>query len=112
MEGLSEALHQEMKAFNVKVVLIEPGAFQTKFIHTLSKFDSKANEDYQSSSSEFKDLLVRSDNKREQNLDLISDAIDIALDRSDDTLRILVGKLSSSMLEAKIKDLNSIKIVN
>ncbi|MEO0098492.1 MAG: SDR family oxidoreductase [candidate division WOR-3 bacterium] len=48
LEGLSEALRMEVKKFKIKVVLIEPGDFQTQFTTNRQKtLESERNSSYQ-----------------------------------------------------------------
>ena len=112
IEGLSESLNKELEPFNVKVVLIEPGAFQTNFVQHSTNIGLKTIEAYNESSSKFKKGMVENEDKRESNMELISKSIDIALDRNDKNLRILIGKLAPKLLSNKIEELQSSSIIN
>jgi short-subunit dehydrogenase len=112
LEGLTEALKLEMENFGVKVVLIEPGPFQTNFVNRILETPSIHISDYESSSAlALKELYLKNNQKRESNLDLIYDAVVSALDKDQTDFRIMVGKFSETMRSKKIDDLQSAKII-
>lgn len=50
VEGFTDALAQEVKNFNIKVMLIEAGSFRTKFASSSLKLPSHPIEDYENTS--------------------------------------------------------------
>ncbi len=93
VEGLSEALAQEVAAFGIKVTLIEPGAFRTRFHNTQSvKVPDNTIPDYKE--------LTLGTVKRMQDFDgdqpgdpvkAVTAMIEVA-DQPEPPLRLLLGK--------------------
>ncbi|KAL2802035.1 hypothetical protein BJX63DRAFT_136263 [Aspergillus granulosus] len=46
LEGLSEALAREVAPFNISVLIVEPGAFRTNFLHAVQKTQTPLSEAY------------------------------------------------------------------
>ncbi|KAL2839640.1 hypothetical protein BJY01DRAFT_219108 [Aspergillus pseudoustus] len=46
LEGLSEALAREVAPFNIHVLIVEPGAFRTNFLHAVQKTEAPLSEPY------------------------------------------------------------------
>jgi short-subunit dehydrogenase len=105
IEGLTESLSQELKKFGVKTVLIEPGAFKTNFATDSLIGADKPLEAYGDYSDKFKFDLTNSNDKRQQNIELIWTAIQSAIDPNDKSLRIMVGEKAKMIQKLKTEDL-------
>ena len=46
LEGISEALAREVSRFNISVLLVEPGAFRTKFLHAAMQSRKESTKEY------------------------------------------------------------------
>ncbi|PWY69683.1 short-chain dehydrogenase/reductase SDR [Aspergillus heteromorphus CBS 117.55] len=46
VEGMSESLSKELKSFGIRVILVEPGLFRTKFFSTFVEPAAGLNQDY------------------------------------------------------------------
>jgi short-subunit dehydrogenase len=52
LEAFSEALYHEMKPFNVRVLLVEPGAFRSKFSEKITIGSGEWPKDYEGTITE------------------------------------------------------------
>lgn len=52
IEAVSESLYAELKPFNIRVLLVEPGAFRTKFADNLLSPAKPLPEDYEGSETQ------------------------------------------------------------
>lgn len=104
VEALSDALRLEVKPFNVKVVLIEPGLIQTDWgkIHAqnIRKFSSNASTAYAENSDSVAKFYEKSyfGNKKCSSPKVISNAVLKAAKKKNPKARYSVGKFSKSFI--------------
>lgn len=105
VEGFSEALFQEVASFGVRVVLIEPGRFATRFSDNAMREDPErpaALEDYRdlqalwNRNAEANIFSVEPQDARE-----VVEAIEIAVDHDAPFLRIPLGEDAVGLVERR-----------
>lgn len=104
VEALSDALRLEVKPFNIKVVLIEPGLIQTDWgkIHAqnIRKFSSNASTAYAENSDSVAKFYEKSyfGSKKCSSPKVISNAVLKAAKKKNPKARYSVGKFSKSFI--------------
>ncbi len=92
LEGYSEALALEGRAFGLKVTIVQPGPFRTDFIsRSLDRVESEIP-DYAGSAGKFAAFLSTIDRKQPGNPELAALAILSAVDAERSPLRLVLGK--------------------
>ena len=91
LEGMSEALAQEMKPFGVKVLIVEPGAFRTEFAGGAMRY-MPAIEAYKDVVGGTRTFAQGMHNTQDGDPAKAAQAIDQALQASDTPLRLALGK--------------------
>ncbi len=59
LEGMSEALQSEVRHLGIKVIIVEPGPFRTRFIEQSMDRASSTIDDYKQSSGKFAEFLTK-----------------------------------------------------
>lgn len=103
LEGLGEALALEVKHLNIKVILIEPGPFRTKWAGTSSVRAKKIIEDYDASSGERLKALQRMNGNQPGDPVKAAKAILIAVNSENPPLRLVLGKVALDAMRDKFK---------
>ncbi len=91
LEGASEALAQEVAAFGVKVLIVEPGAFRTAFAGGSLKHMPKINA-YDENVGDTRDFAKGMDGTQEGDPAKAAKAIDKALKANNTPLRLQLGQ--------------------
>lgn len=92
LEGYSESLALEGRAFGLKVTIVQPGPFRTDFIsRSLERVESEIS-DYAGSAGKFAAFLSTIDGKQPGNPDLAALAILSAVDAERSPSRLVLGK--------------------
>ena len=106
MEGISEALYQELKPFNVHVISIKPGDMRTKFHSDDSiHIANKSIEDYNSLREESLIKLKSKFNKEESDPVKVANRIIELAQLDNPPLHVFVGKDSHTKAEIKAKSM-------
>ncbi len=92
LEGLSEALAQEIAAFGIKLLIVEPGAVKTPFITSGTKETASRIDDYAFISGEGRSSLAGYYEASASTPQAVADAVLAAIDQSNQPLRLLVGE--------------------
>ncbi|MBV9842295.1 MAG: SDR family NAD(P)-dependent oxidoreductase [Sphingomonadaceae bacterium] len=106
LEGLSEALAQEVKAFGIHVTIVEPGAFRTNLL--VRDHPKRAGEidDYeQSDAVKMRDLISAMGGKEHGNPDKFAAAMMTVVDADPPPLRVALGDDAIAMAATKAKQL-------
>ncbi|WP_343524214.1 oxidoreductase [Pedobacter sp.] len=101
VEGLSDCLRLELKQFNIKVVVLEPGFISTEFGSVLLEGFSKIRKN--SAYKEMMDKIEQGTRKAEQGSGssrptVISDTIDKIINSNNPKTRYRVGKFAKPMV--------------
>ncbi|MEV6241936.1 oxidoreductase [Lentzea sp. NPDC051838] len=89
LEGLSEALADEVKSFGIKVLIVEPGAFRTSLFENGS--GSADTEIYADSAGKTRQMVEATAGKQPGDPDKAAQAILTALDAAETPLRLPLG---------------------
>ncbi|HEV7621906.1 MAG TPA: oxidoreductase [Flavisolibacter sp.] len=103
LEGFSEALAQEVAPFNIKVVIVEPGPFRTKFAGSSIKRAQNRIEDYEKTPvAQMYKYINTADGKQEGDPVKGARAIVDYVDNNKQPLRLPLGKLALQGIKAKL----------
>lgn len=91
VEGLSQALAQEVKPLGINVTIVEPGAFRTNFLGNGNIYSSTIIEDYALTSGALRDQLKKGHGKQRGDTKLGAEAIIKAVTSSNPPLHLLLG---------------------
>jgi short-subunit dehydrogenase len=106
LEGFSEAMAQELEPLGIKVSIVEPGPFRTKFAgNGLGEAKNVIN-DYAETAGAFRTKLKGVDGKQEGDPIKASKAIIDLVNSENPTLRLPLGKIALMTIGMK---LNSVK---
>ncbi|MEH1835950.1 MAG: oxidoreductase [Nostoc sp.] len=117
VEGVSQALAQEVEPLGIKVTLVEPGAFRTDFLSDHSIVNSQIKiADYQLTSGKMVQHLADIAGKQLGNPDLGAQAIIQAVEAKEPPLHLVLGsdalKRTRAKLEAMTKNVNAWEVVS
>ena len=104
VEGLSEALAQEVGVFGIKVMIVEPGPFRTEFAGRSGEL-SEEMEIYKSTAGNARRYIENVNGKQVGDPHLGALAIIKAVEAPTPPLRLPLGKMAYGRLDAKIKSL-------
>ncbi len=103
LEGFSEALAQEVASFNIKVVIVEPGPFRTKFAGTSIVRAEKKIEEYQITPvAQMYQYIATIDGKQEGDPLKGAKAILDYVNTNKKPLRLPLGKMAVQGIKAKL----------
>ncbi len=107
MEGMSEALEQELKPLGIKLYLVEPGPFRTGFAGKGLMLAEKEIEAYAQTSGAFKQKLQSVDGKQEGDPNKAARAILDLVHTQPDILRMPLGKIPLTTIAMKLDELRN-----
>ncbi|MFC4633214.1 oxidoreductase [Dokdonia ponticola] len=102
LEGFSEALAQEVVPLGIKVSIIEPGPFRTKFAGDNLGLAKKIIDDYSETAGTFRTKLKGVDGKQEGDPVKASKAIIDLVYTENPTLRLPLGKIALMTIRMKL----------
>jgi NAD(P)-dependent dehydrogenase (short-subunit alcohol dehydrogenase family) len=102
LEGFSEALAQEVGPLGVKVLIVEPGPFRTKFAGDGLGQAKKVINDYSESAGAFRTKLKGVDGKQEGDPMKAAKAIVELVNSKNPTLRLPLGKVALMTIGMKL----------
>ena len=102
LEGFSEALAQEVAPLGIKVSIIEPGPFRTKFASNSLGEAEKIIEDYNETAGNFRTKLKSVDGKQEGDPDKAALAIINLVEQEQPSLRLPLGKVPLTTIQMKL----------
>lgn len=105
VEGISEALAQEVARFGIHVTIVEPGYFRTEFLNDNSvNYAKREIPEYQNGMREF---FQERNGKQEGDPDKFSAAVLRVVDAENPPLRLVLGRDAVEVLESKIESLRA-----
>ena len=107
VEAISEALSKEVAPLGIRVLLVEPGPFRTKFLDNLIGGEEVANEDYQDTVGARFAAVRSSNGKQKGDPARAADAIIAAVLSPNPPLRLVLGARALGGIRAKIETLTS-----
>jgi NAD(P)-dependent dehydrogenase (short-subunit alcohol dehydrogenase family) len=105
LEGLSEALADEVKSFGVKVLIVEPGAFRTSLFENSS--GSKDTEIYADSAGKTRQMVEANAGKQPGDPAKAAKAVLTALEAAETPLRLPLGSDSVDGLLAHLTEVKA-----
>lgn len=108
LEGMSEALAQEVAGQNVKVMLIEPGAIKTNFVSHATRNVSRKLDAYAGITGGGKEALGVFYDTAGLPPESVADELFEVLDAGETPLRVLMGADNRAMARAKIDQLAAV----
>lgn len=112
MEGFSEALALELAPLGIKVTLVEPGPFRTRFANASFQFAKQVIADYADTAGAFRERIKLVDGKQEGDPIKAARAIMQMAAADQSTLRLPLGKGALVSLHAKVSSLQNDLAVN
>jgi len=107
LEGFSEALAQEVAPLGIKVSMIEPGPFRTKFAGDGLGLAKHVIEDYSETAGAFRNKLKGVDGKQEGDPKKASKAIIDLVYSENPSLRLPLGKTAVMTIGMKLDSVKS-----
>ncbi len=105
LEGVSEALHEEVKPLGIKVTIVEPGPFRTDFIGRSLQHAPTSIPDYTATVGKFQQFLQKIAGSQPGDPSQAAQAM-IQIAHSDHPpLRLVLGKYAYTKFRAKIATL-------
>ena len=102
LEGFSEALAQEVTPLGIKVSIVEPGPFRTKFAGDGLRMAHRVIDDYSETAGAFRMKLKGVDGKQEGDPIKASKAIIDLVDSENPSLRLPLGKVALMTIGMKL----------
>lgn len=108
LEGFSEAMAQEVAPLGIKVSIVEPGPFRTKFANKEKGIEAKkVISDYLETAGAFRNKLKGIDGKQEGDPVKASQAIIDLVNSENPTLRLPLGKVALMTIGMKLDSIKS-----
>ncbi|KAA1246239.1 oxidoreductase [Aquimarina sp. RZ0] len=107
LEGLSEALAQEVLPLGIHVSIVEPGPFRTKFAGEGLRFAKNKMDDYAETAGVFRSKLKAVNGLQEGDPVKASTAIINHVDSKNPTLRLPLGKVAVRTIRMKLENVIS-----
>lgn len=106
LEGLSEALAQEVASLGIKVTIVEPGAFRTDFNGRSLSTPAQLIDDYSTTSGEFLKWIQEMDGKQPGDPNKAAEAMIQVVESDNPPLRLALG---ADAVETIAEKLESVK---
>jgi short-subunit dehydrogenase len=107
VEGLSEALAQEVAPLGIKVTIVEPGPFRTDFLGSSLTTTQKRFPEYEQTAGKTRTDAEKRDGKQQGDPVLGVEAIIQAITSENPPLRLLLGELAYEKANEKLKQLQT-----
>ena len=104
VEGMSEALAEEVAPFGIKVTVLEPGSFRTAFRNADSMHWAPPVEPYATTLASFRRALMDSDGKQPGDPERAAAAVIALVNAPEPPLRLPMGKATVTGIEKKLRD--------
>lgn len=112
LEGFSEALAQEVSPLGIKVSIIEPGPFRTKFASKGLGEAQVVIEEYSATAGAFRAKLKGVDGKQEGDPQKAAEAIIVLVNSKKPSLRLPLGKTAIMTIGLKLDSVKSDMEIN
>jgi NAD(P)-dependent dehydrogenase (short-subunit alcohol dehydrogenase family) len=102
LEGMSEALAGEVAPLGIRLTIIEPGPFRTKFAGEGFGMAQRKIEDYQPTAGVFRERIKGVDGKQEGDPHKAAQAIIQVVNAENPPLRLPLGKIAIATITSKL----------
>jgi NAD(P)-dependent dehydrogenase (short-subunit alcohol dehydrogenase family) len=106
VEGISEALAQELAPLGIKVIVVEPGPFRTDFLGRSGVPAKKHIAGYEVSSGKMREYFDKQNGKQPGDPKKAAAAIEAAVEAENPPLRLLLGAATLPRLKSKLDKLH------
>jgi NAD(P)-dependent dehydrogenase (short-subunit alcohol dehydrogenase family) len=103
LEGLTETLRDEVAAFGIRTLIVEPGAFRTGLFRRDAAYESEAMPEYADTVGPTRDYVRGNHGLQPGDPVKAADAILRALDASDPPLRLVLGADAIGNIEQRLR---------
>jgi short-subunit dehydrogenase len=103
LEGFSEALYLELAPLGIKVTIVEPGPFRTKWAGGSMKFTEQSIPDYGQTAGKVKTMLANISGNQPGDPVRGAQAVLKVIDAEKPPLRLLLGKSAIDRAKAKVE---------
>ncbi|MBD2465683.1 SDR family NAD(P)-dependent oxidoreductase [Oscillatoria sp. FACHB-1407] len=107
LEGISEALAQEVAHLGIKVTIVEPGAFRTDFNGRSLAVPDQRIGDYAESSGKLLDWATEVDGQQPGDPDKAAGAMIQIVESANPPLRLVLGADAVNLMENKLQSLQA-----
>ena len=107
LEGISEALAQEVAPLGIKVTIVEPGAFRTDFNGRSLAMPDQRIEDYASTSGKLLNWVVEMDGQQPGDPHKAAEAMIQAVASENPPLRLVLGADAVNLMESKLQSVKA-----
>jgi NAD(P)-dependent dehydrogenase (short-subunit alcohol dehydrogenase family) len=107
LEGLTETLRDEVAAFGIHTLIVEPGAFRTGLFRPGSAYLSEAMDEYADSVGPTRDYVEQGDGTQPGDPAKAAAAILSALDAEQPPLRLVLGEDAIANVEGRLERLSA-----
>lgn len=102
VEGLSEALAQELKPLGIGVTIVEPGPFRTKFLARAGTQAACRIADYDETAGRMREYFVERNGKQAGDPRKAAEAMVKAVESEHPPLHLLLGGMTLALLKGKL----------
>ena len=102
VEGLSEALAQELKPLGIRVTIVEPGPFRTQFLGRPGTLAACRIADYDETAGRMREYFVEQNGKQPGDPRKAAEAMVRAVESEHPPLHLMLGKATLARLKGKL----------
>jgi NAD(P)-dependent dehydrogenase (short-subunit alcohol dehydrogenase family) len=106
LEGLTQALHDEVAPFGIRTLIVEPGAFRTGLFRPGAAYQSVAMPEYADTVGPTRQYVSGGDGLQPGDPAKAARAILAALDADDPPLRLVLGGDAVDNIQARLEELS------
>ncbi|RAW01539.1 oxidoreductase [Pseudochryseolinea flava] len=106
LEGMSEALKQEIQPLGIHLTIVEPGPFRTGFAGDSFKQAMTTIDDYQGTAGVFRQKIKSVDGKQEGDPEKAADVLVKLASTPNPPLRLMLGSVAVASVRSKIESVS------